>query len=226
MGYHLLNVLMLFFITSTPYANCSTRPLISGRELSTIENGVLAGTALADALKEGQFVNSLKKLGTKLTPFLSVLGPLVSIALAFIPTGDSPELVFMRGKFEEVNNKLDIITSEFTEVKLAIDWSSVENSYAPYERKIRAAEENLNRIYRVEGATREFEKQMFITLYNNDFDNSVQDLYDGIINNQWRRQAFQTGGGLHSMEDSRGAREKTSDKKTVPLYNTRCATVP
>ena len=25
-------------------------------------------------------------------------------------------------------------------------------------------------------------------------------------------QAFQTGGGLHSMEDSRGVREKTSDK--------------
>ena len=43
---------------------------------------------------------------------------------------------------------------------------------------------------------------------------------------QWRRQVFQTWGALHSMEDSRGAREKTSDKKTVPLYNTRNATVP
>ena len=43
---------------------------------------------------------------------------------------------------------------------------------------------------------------------------------------QWRRQAFQTGGAFNSMEDSRGAREKTSDKKTVPLYNTRSATVP
>ena len=42
---------------------------------------------------------------------------------------------------------------------------------------------------------------------------------------QWRRKAFQTGGGaLHSMEDSRGAREKTSDKKTVPLYYTLSAT--
>ena len=35
-------------------------------------------------------------------------------------------------------------------------------------------------------------------------------------------QAFQTGGGaFHSMEDSRGVREKTSDKKTVPIYYTR-----
>ena len=34
------------------------------------------------------------------------------------------------------------------------------------------------------------------------------------------------GGAFHSMEDSRGAREKTSDKKTVSLYNTRSATVP
>ena len=43
---------------------------------------------------------------------------------------------------------------------------------------------------------------------------------------QWRRQVFQTGGALHSMEDSRGGTRKNKRQKTVPLYHTRSATGP
>ena len=105
------------------------------------------------------------------------------IILAFIPRGDSVELIFIRKKFEEVNAKLDIITAAFTEVKNAIDWNTVVVSYGTYERKIRAAEENLNRIYRVQRQARENEKENFIIQYENHFDNSVQKLYDVIVYN-------------------------------------------
>ena len=180
MGYHLLKVLTLvFLITYAPHAKSAT---ISEEQKTAIEKGLEAGKALAEALKDGDFRESLVKLGKNLAPFLGVLGPLASIALAFIPTGDSEELTFMKEKFEEVNNKLDIITSEFEEVKNAIDWSTIVVSYGTYERKIRAAEHNLNRIYEVEGQTREHEKNNFINQYESDFDNSVQKLYDVIMN--------------------------------------------
>ena len=68
----------------------------------------------------------------------------------------------MREKFEELNVKLDVITAEFTEVKNDFDWRTVVVSFGTYERKIRAAEDNLNRIYRVQGQTRENEKENFI----------------------------------------------------------------
>ena len=87
------------------------------------------GRALAETLKEGAFTDASKKLGTNIAPFLGLLTPMASIILAFIPGADSAELIFMREKFEEDNVKLDIITAEFTEVKNAIDWSTVVVSY-------------------------------------------------------------------------------------------------
>ena len=145
MEYHLVNILiLLFLLTCTHRANCSTE--ITDGEKAAIENGLVAGSALAEALKEGDFTDALAKLGTNISPFVGLLGPLAGIILAFIPGGDSAELIFMREKFEEVNVKLDIITAEFAEVKNAIPWSTVVVNYGTYERKIRAAEENLNRI--------------------------------------------------------------------------------
>lgn len=181
MGFNLLKVLTLvFLINHAPHAKSAT---ISEEQKTAIEKGLEAGKALAEALKDGDFRDSLVKLGKNLAPFLGVLGPLASIALAFIPTGDSEELAFMKEKFEEVNNKLDIITSEFEEVKNAIDWSTVVVSYGTYERKIRAADHNLKRIYEVEGEARGYETKNFINQYESDFDNSVQKLYDVIMNN-------------------------------------------
>ena len=182
MEYNLVNILILMFLlTYTHRASCVT--LITDDEKAAIENGLAVGSALAEALKEGAFTDALVKLGTKIAPFLGILGPLASILLLFIPGGDSEELIFMREKFEEVNVKLDIITGEFAEVKNAVDKSTVVVSYGTYERKIRAAEENLNRIYRVQRQARENEKENFIIQYESDFENSVQKLYDVIVKN-------------------------------------------
>ena len=181
MAYNLLKVLvLLILLINSPQ---KTAAQISAGDKTRIEKGLAAGKALADVLKDGKFRDSLVKLGKNLAPFLGALGPLAGLALAFIPTGDSPEMKFMKQKFEEVNNKLDIITSEFQEVKNAIDWSTVVVSYGAYERKIRAAESNLNRIYEVQGQARESEQRNFINQYESDFDNSLEKLYDAIMNN-------------------------------------------
>ena len=181
MEYHLVNILILMFLlTYTHRAYCGTE--ITDDEKATIENGLAAGSALAEALKDGAFTDALAKLGKNIAPFLGLLGPLAGIILAFIPGGDSAELIFMREKFEEVNVKLDIITGEFAEVKNAVDKSTVVVSYGTYERKIRAAEDNLNRIYSVQRQARENEKENFIIKYESDFDNSDQKLYDVIVN--------------------------------------------
>ena len=151
----------MFLLTYTHRAYCDTE--ITDDEKAAIENGLAAGSALAEALKEGAFTDALVKLSKNIAPFLGLLGPLAGIILAFIPDGDSAELIFMREKFEEVNVKLHIITAEFTEVKNAIPWSTVVGSCDTYERKITAAEENLNRIYSVHATpgTRERKRKLY-----------------------------------------------------------------
>ena len=181
MAFNFLKLLILLILAV--YSPQNTTAKVSAKDKTKIEKGLALGKALADVLKDGKFRDSLVKLGKNLSPFLGALGPLAGLALAFIPTGDSPEMKFMKQKFEEVNNKLDIITSEFQEVKNAIDWSTVVVSYGAYERKIRAAESNLNRIYEVQGQARQSEQRNFINQYESDFDNSLQKLYDAIMNN-------------------------------------------
>ena len=87
MEYDLVNILILMFLlTYTHRANCGA--VITDDEKAAIENGLEVGSALAEALKDGDFADSLVKLGTNLAPFLGILGPLASILLLFIPGGD------------------------------------------------------------------------------------------------------------------------------------------
>jgi hypothetical protein len=67
-------------------------------------------------------------------------------------------------------------------VNKAIDWKAVEVSYGVYERKIRALEEDLNRVYSAPKQAFETEKNHFLDNFKNDFDNSLQKLYDAIVN--------------------------------------------
>ena len=67
-------------------------------------------------------------------------------------------------------------------MKRAIDWRAVEISYGVYERKIRALEVDLNRVYSVSSSNFKIEKDHFLRNFENDFDNSLQKLYDGIVN--------------------------------------------
>lgn len=172
-------VLILTVLVLSPY---STHGKISPKVKANIEKGLAAGKSLADALAKGNFKNSMVKLAKDLSPFLGVLGPLTSLVLVFVPTGDSAELKYMKNQFKIVNNKLDKITREFQNVKNAITWNGVVVSYGRYERKIRNAEENLNRIFTVTGKkNREHERKNFIRNYENDFSNSLQKLYDVIV---------------------------------------------
>lgn len=65
----------------------------------------------------------------KLSPYLGVVGGLVSFALVFLPAQDSPELAYMKKEFSEVNMKLDRITQKLNSVK---DIITLENQRAAY----------------------------------------------------------------------------------------------
>ena len=95
-------VLILCLLTITIYTPREIRCQLSGNTIDRMKTGLEAGKNLADTLKDGNFHKSLVELGTKLSPFLNVVGPLASVAFSFLPTGDSAELAFMKKKFEEV----------------------------------------------------------------------------------------------------------------------------
>ena len=72
----------------------------------------------------------------KMSSFLGAAGVLVSFALLFVPRSESAELKFMRKKFAEVNQKLDIITTELDNVKALITYESQRAAYVGSASKI------------------------------------------------------------------------------------------
>jgi hypothetical protein len=95
-------VLFLCLLTITIYTPGKIKGQLSEETVDRINTGLDAGKDLADTLKDGNFRRSLVKIGTKLAPFLNVLGPFASVAFSFLDTGDSEELAFMKKKFKEV----------------------------------------------------------------------------------------------------------------------------
>ena len=69
---------------------------------------------------------------------------------------------------------MDIVISEFKEVKNLIDWSAIKVSYGIYARKIKAAKVNLNRAYSLQGKLFEVEKDNFIRNFEESFHNSLE----------------------------------------------------
>ena len=65
-----------------------------------------------------------------------VAGALFSIAMAFIPGGDSPELKFMKSEFGKMSEKVDTIARSLDETKDLIKLATQKAAYIQYHQKI------------------------------------------------------------------------------------------
>lgn len=101
---------------------------ISQENKDIIDTGVTAGQEIADVLKESNFRQSIVKVARFGSAFLSSIGPIASVLLAFTDTGDSDELKHMRKEFKNINSKLDVLTSEFRDLRDHINWNTVKVS--------------------------------------------------------------------------------------------------
>ena len=101
------------------------------------QNFDAATTALSnfDAKKFSRLV----KLATntaKIAGALGVFSAIFSIALAFIPKGDSPELKYMKTEFGKLSRKMDKISRSLDETKDLIKLETQKAAYLQYEHKI------------------------------------------------------------------------------------------
>ena len=100
MSIHLTRIIITVFLVSI-FFTTQVEPLTTDQKAG-ITNGLRSGNALAEVLKNGEFSESMTQLGTKLVPYLKVLGPLASLALGFIRTSDSREMRYMKEQFNRV----------------------------------------------------------------------------------------------------------------------------
>ena len=83
-----------------------------------LEQGLATGTDLAEVIAETDILKTVSAISGKLLPFLKVIGPSMSLVLAFIPS--EPQTVTLlkqlmndiEAQFTKVTKKLDTILNE------------------------------------------------------------------------------------------------------------------
>ena len=154
---------------------------LSDDQKAQITSGLEAGQAIGNYIKEGNFKESLKKIGTSVADYLGVVGPFVDIVLGFIPGPDSAELAYMKEMMKQIDTRFDRLDSRFNDIERLIDWNAVTVSFGALEQNIEAVIEEYEHVYEVPPEAAAIQKNIFVDRYDNDYENSGYKLYRAMV---------------------------------------------
>ena len=122
------------------------------------------------------------KIFTKISGVLGALGPAamgisaaLSIVTIFLPQEDSPELKAIKAGFEQVNNKIDIITSKIGNLDNIIELSSAR---AAYVKTVSTINNNFEALQDAQTSQTNNSYQLFIEQYERTFEFATANMYD------------------------------------------------
>ncbi|CAC5422719.1 unnamed protein product [Mytilus coruscus] len=145
-----------------------------------ITSGLNAGKGIAEAVVLSTALPAaLTTVAASVVPFLGVIAPFLSFIFGFIHKGPSPELLAIRKLHEDVDTRFDQVDAKFADVKRLINWSTVKVQFSDIEQKINAVYRKYEEMYQAPSNALNGEKQLFISNYESDFQNSGIKLYDG-----------------------------------------------
>ncbi|XP_071177266.1 uncharacterized protein [Mytilus edulis] len=160
---------------------------------------------MTEVLANGNFGQSLSKIGSSVGPYLGALASVVGVIMAFIPS-ESAELAFMKNMMKNIDNRLDQVDNRFNDIERLINWNVVRVNFWQIQQKINVASDEFQHIYTVPEAAFRNRTQLFIDSYDSDYQNSGKKLYDAIVNNQ---NIFQDNLGTSIMLYTKYDRRKT-----------------
>ncbi|XP_052092943.1 uncharacterized protein LOC127729024 [Mytilus californianus] len=148
-----------------------------------ISSGLNAAKDIASVISNSTaFATGLVRIADKVAPFLGVVAPFISFVFGFIPKGPSAELLAIRNLHKDIDTRFDQVDRKFSDVKQLINWSSVKVQFSSIEQKINAVYRKYREMYQAPTNALAGEKQLFISNYESDFQNSGIKLYDGVLN--------------------------------------------
>ena len=154
---------------------------ISTLTVAQINAGFTAAEELGEFINSKNFHGALTKLSQAIGPYLGAIGPFVAFGLAFANT-ESPELIAIKALARRVDEGFDQIDSQFADIRREINWLPVRINFMSIEQKIRAVQDQFEHLTRVQAFAYENQKEIFITNYESDYQNSGAKVYEAILN--------------------------------------------
>ncbi|XP_055998261.1 uncharacterized protein LOC130047391 isoform X2 [Ostrea edulis] len=148
-----------------------------------IMDGLSLANDLTGFIESQDFSKTITKLASAASSYLGILGPVLGFVFSFFDTGPSAELLAIQKLYKDVTLRFDRVDHQFSDVKRQINWASVELQYGEYESKIHAVGEKYKDL--VLSSTKNdytARKQLFLDNFQQDFTNSAEKLYDGVMN--------------------------------------------
>lgn len=130
----------------------------------------------------GAFTLIVESVTSTTSPYLGVLSAVIELMAANkAASNQSAELNNLRELSEKINQKLDDVISQFSELKNLIRWTAIQSSYATYETNIRSVFRYFRQIFEGPLSKMNNTKELFINSYNSDFHDSGSKLFQGFV---------------------------------------------
>lgn len=150
------------------------------------DQGLAAGTELAQAIADKNFAGTMGKLATKVGPYLGMMGPVIGILFSLVGAGqDSAELQFMRNMLAKIENRFDQVDQRLDDIARKIDWNAVRIQFFSFEKKILPMKIELDKFFNASNNDELTSFQnTFTNMYECVYENSGQMLYNHIISGE------------------------------------------
>ena len=130
----------------------------------------------------GAFTTIVQSVTSTTSPYLGVLTAVIKlIAASKTASRESAELNNLRELSEKINQKLDDVLSQFSELKNLIRWTAIQSTYATYETNIRTVYGHFKYIFERPISHMNSTNQLFINSYNFDYHDSGYKLFNGFV---------------------------------------------
>lgn len=174
------------FILTTFLALVVVSAILAQTGDDVADQGLQAGTELAQAIADKNFAGTMGKLATKVGPYLGMVGPVIGILFALTGASqDSAELQFMRNMLAKIENRFDQVDQRLDDIARKIDWNTVRIQFFAYEKKILPMKIELDKFYNASNTDELTSFQnTFTNMYECVYENSGQMLYNHIISGE------------------------------------------
>lgn len=174
------------FILTTFLALVVVSAIFAQTGNNVVDQGLAAGTELAQAIADKNFAGTMGKLATKVGPYLGMVGPVIGILFSLAGASqESAELQFMRNMLAKIENRFDQVDQRLNDIARKIDWNAVRIQFFSFEKKILPMKIELDKFFNASNKDELTSFQnTFSNMYECVYENSGQMLYNHIISGE------------------------------------------
>lgn len=152
-------------------------------DTSHITDGLHLAGDIAGYIEQQDFSKTITKLASSASSYFGIVGTVLGFVFSFFDSGPSAELLAIEKLNKEIALRFDRVDHQFTAIKHEIDWKRVELQFSAYESKIHAVgQKYLDLTASTTKHDFTVRKNLFIGNYEQDFSNSADKIYDGVVN--------------------------------------------